>query len=606
MNRPQFYIYGVPDGFNMLSGTPDEILYYQLFYDTTKRGRELRINRKFNGDTIYSYLIYNLVACKGRAGAFFGMSIVFSGNEYCKDTVLLKELFETIYDELIIKADDSEKIISSIDGANAVGRFCVSKFEERKEMCEKIGRIIISNVESKFSNSIGIIDSSFDNRKEGRILTLPFNVDNDSINNALRSYAWVSLSQECKNEPKPQEPHIPAAKQPTGSSKNSNQDSLSVHFINELSQKVGTYKDFIIKALKDMVSYPEIQKKREEINHHLDTIEEYIGRQPELKNLRDDYMSIYKELVEFKPASQPKQPWDNPKLPVTPGGHVSNFKMSDFINKHFSIFVAGICAIFVILAMFVFWPKPDKDDDPSTGGKAQAEITQRTPPAVDSSSQEFNETEFLNLLDNGNYKEAWSLVQKIRDAEKKQQFEYKLQNSYRDWFSQEIKKYENDLQGLYDLKNTIIKYADFNADNQANLALLDDCISPLEAKEREKQAAEKERLQRERDRRAQQQKKEQEDANSQANANNGESGLRVIRIFKANSSYEKAEDATAPGNTITCRRNEHFVIEGARLTGRSDKIEATPNNGQIRIRVPNIGQHKIKLNQVEYTFNVQP
>ena len=146
MNNPKFYIYGVPDGFNMLSGTPEEILYYQLFYDTSKKGREMRINRKSNGETVYSYLIYNLVACKGREGAFLGMSIAFNGNEYCNNPVALKELFEGVYNEVILKADDNDKIISALDGGNAVGRFCITKFDERQEMCEKIGRIIINNV----------------------------------------------------------------------------------------------------------------------------------------------------------------------------------------------------------------------------------------------------------------------------------------------------------------------------------------------------------------------------------------------------------------------------------------------------------------------------
>ena len=181
MNNPKFYIYGVPDGFNMLSGTPDEILYYQLFYDTSKRGREMRINRKTNGETVYSYLIYNLVSCKGREGAFLGMSIVFTGDEYCNNPVSLKELFDGVYNEIIQKSDDKDKIISSINGANAIGRFCISRFDERQDMCEKIGRIIINNVIGELADSISTIDDSFNNSKEGRMLTLPFDADDIGI-----------------------------------------------------------------------------------------------------------------------------------------------------------------------------------------------------------------------------------------------------------------------------------------------------------------------------------------------------------------------------------------------------------------------------------------
>ena len=216
MNNPKFYIYGVPDGFNMLSGTPDEILYYQLFYDTSKKGREMRINRKANGEIVYSYLIYNLVACKGREGAFLGMSITFSGNEYCNNPVALKELFEGVYNEVILKADDKDKIIAAIDGGNAVGRFCITKFEERQEMCEKIGRIIINNVVGELASSIRTIDTSFDNSKEGRILTLPLDADNNSVSQALHSYTWVSLSSECKTIPVPPQPPVISRRGPPG------------------------------------------------------------------------------------------------------------------------------------------------------------------------------------------------------------------------------------------------------------------------------------------------------------------------------------------------------------------------------------------------------
>lgn len=344
MNNLKFYIYGVPDGFNLLSGTPDDIIYYQLFYDTSKRGREMRINRRSNGETVYSYLIYNLVSCKGREGAFLGMSIAFTGNEFCTNCIALRDLFEGVYNEVVLKADDKDKIVEPINGGSAVGKFCIPKFGERREMCEKIGRIIVSNITNELANFIGVIDSSFDNSKEGRILTLPLGVDNTSIEKVLRSYTWVSLSSECKV--------VPILQQSPGGIPATSQDLLSVHFINELTNKVSSYKDFIIQGLKGMVSSSDISSKRNEINHYLSTIEKYAGRQPELTKLKKDYMSIYNEVVDLKPGQQLPPPFiDSQSLPPS---HFAEF--IDLFRQYRLVVISVLCAVVFVIGSIRLFP----------------------------------------------------------------------------------------------------------------------------------------------------------------------------------------------------------------------------------------------------------
>lgn len=610
MNNPKFYIYGVPDGFNMLSGTPEEILYYQLFYDTSKKGREMRINRKANGETVYSYLIYNLVACKGREGAFLGMSIAFNGNEYCNNPVALKELFEGVYNEVILKADDKDKVIAAIEGGNAVGRFCITKFEERQEMCEKIGRIIVNNVISELASSIRTIDTSFDNSKEGRILTLPIDADNVSISQALRSYTWVSLSSECKVTTlplQPVNPHRPSNRKTTPVAVS--QDLLSVHFINELSKKVGSYKDFIIQGLKGLVSFPEISAKREEINHHLDTIEEYVGRQPELTKLKEDYMSIYKELVDLKPQLQ--------KVPPQPGPQpFSRDDEKDGIIKliwpHLSKIIAAFCAVIVITIVVILWPSDNSKSTTPNAGDVE-EIAEKPESGTDDASAAFNENKFQNLLAGADYKAAWSMLQKVDDAEKRRSLELALQNSYREWFNLELDKRQNDLQGLIELKEKITTYSDFNEDDNRHKNLLDAYINPLqervalqerERREREKRLAQQQRGQQERLAREREQR---ESSGGEGNADgtaDSHSRGGVIKIFKAVGEYQKGDQISASGNIIRCKRNDCFVVEGASLTSKSKDIEAVPNGKTIRIRAPKVGSHKIKLNQVEYTFQV--
>ena len=602
MNNPKFYIYGVPDGFNMLSGTPEEILYYQLFYDTSKKGREMRINRKSNGETVYSYLIYNLVACKGREGAFLGMSIAFNGNEYCNNPVALKELFEGVYNEVILKADDNDKIISALDGGNAVGRFCITKFDERQEMCEKIGRIIINNVIGELASSIRTIDTSFDNRKEGRILTLPLDADNNNVSQALRNYTWVSLSSECQTTPIPSQPvdsHRPSGQKSTAVA--INQDLLSVHFINELSKKVGGYKDFIIQGLKGLVSFSEITTKREEINHYLDTIEEYVGRQPILTKLKDDYMSIYKELVDLKPQKQAVPPQIEPN----PFSHNDNENggIMTLIRPYLSRIIAALCAILIIAIAITLWPSDNRQPTHS-GAEDVKEIAEKRDSRTDSST-EFDEKEFQGLLDCADYKAAWSMLQKVENSEKRGRLELALQNSYREWFNDELNKRQKDLQGLIELKKKIAAYADFNEDKNMHNNLLDEYIYPLQERkkeqERQRQLAQQER---EKQEKLARERMQRESSGSASGSATGRSRGSVIKIFKAGVDYQKGEQISVSGNVIKCKRNDHFVIEGATLSWKEEGIEAVPKEDIIRIRVTKVGQFKVKLNQVEYTFQV--
>lgn len=571
--NPKFYIYGVPDGFNMLSGTPSEIPYYQLFYDTSKKGREMRINRKSTGETVYSYLIYNLVACKGREGAFLGMSIVFNGNKYCNNPVSLKELFEGVYNEVILKADDKDKIITAIDGGNAIGRFCITKFEERQEMCEKIGRIIINNVINELASTIRSIDISFNSSKEGRILTLPIDADNMTISQALHSYTWVSLSSECKATPiQLQQVNYHGSLGRKMTTVGVSQDLLSIHFINELSKKVNSYKDFIIQGLKGLVSFSEISAKREEINHYLDTIEEYIGRQHELTKLKEDYMSIYKELVDLKPQWQKVPPQPGPQ-PFPP-----NVDIITFIRRYISIIIAALCVILVIAIVFIIWPS---DDPKSTTHSAEdvKEVAEERESETDETSTTFNKKEFQNLLDGADYKAAWNMLQKLVDAENRESLELTLQNSYRGWFNKELNKCQNNLQALIELKVKIAAYADFNKDNNRHNSLLDGYIKSLQKPNAQL---------------------EKEDAGGKGGAANSKGG--VIKIFKAIGDYQKGEQISASDNVIKCKRNDCFVVEGAKLSSKDTDIEAVPKDDIIRIRVPKVGQFIIKLNQVEYIF----
>lgn len=54
------YIYGVPQGFDFYEKDVQFTDYFKSFYISSRRGRRFLINRKENGETIYTYLRYGM------------------------------------------------------------------------------------------------------------------------------------------------------------------------------------------------------------------------------------------------------------------------------------------------------------------------------------------------------------------------------------------------------------------------------------------------------------------------------------------------------------------------------------------------------------------
>ena len=80
------YIYGVPQGFDFYEKDVQFTDYFKSFYISSRRGRRFLINRKENGETIYTYLRYGMKeVCRQPQHAFFGMSVVMENGTYCPD-----------------------------------------------------------------------------------------------------------------------------------------------------------------------------------------------------------------------------------------------------------------------------------------------------------------------------------------------------------------------------------------------------------------------------------------------------------------------------------------------------------------------------------------
>ena len=100
----ELVIHGVPNG-EQISNCDDKTRkFIGLFYNGSK-GVQTKVSRRPNNDVIYSYLIYgddkaNFVDYGGRAGSYFGMSLVFH-NEYVPDSNQVFNLLKSTYDNYV-------------------------------------------------------------------------------------------------------------------------------------------------------------------------------------------------------------------------------------------------------------------------------------------------------------------------------------------------------------------------------------------------------------------------------------------------------------------------------------------------------------------------
>lgn len=563
MNNLRFYIFGVPDGFNMLSGTPEDIQYYQLFYDTSKKGREMRINRKPNGETVYSYLIYNLVSSKGREGAFLGMSLVFTGNEYCNNPSKLIELFEGVYKEVILKAEDKDKIVMPLNGGNAVGKFCLSRFDDRKDLCNRIGRIVINNVIEELKDFIGKIDASFDNSKEGRVVSLPLNEDGIRIVNALHSYMWVSLSSEVPPTPEPT-PYV---------------ELLDRHFINELEKKKDVYMKSVIKGYEGKVSITDVNAKIREVKGHLDTIEKYVVRQTELIKVKKDYLDVYdsllvlrKKLDDDKDGSIGGRGETPPPPPPPPESLLTRilYWMQNNSKK-----VAGVLAVILAIVLcVVFWPKDEVTEEGSRGGKIIAEEEEeKTNEPVE--TPKFDKKQFNQFLKAYKFQEAWNMAEREEQPSTKNMYETTVRNKFGSWFENQFNNSSQNKSNLQEMLTTIDEYSFIDETYKKRI---NSKIKELDEKQ---------------------------------NSNTEKPKPQVVHIYRANDKYEKTGNPITPkNNAIACKKTDYFVVEGAYKcikVSNKECLEIAHKDSYFQIRINKAAltdKLTVKINEVEYTFNV--
>lgn len=224
MKNPQFYIFGVPDGFDMYNATPERESLFQLMYDSScHEKRKMVIYRNAdNSEVSYIYSRYNMQSVKGRSNSFFGMALTFSDGYYCKDISKLLTLFEKIYSAL------SQNVIltTQINPEAGQARYRIGRFAEATMAVIKIEEFVEDCTHGWFGDCVVKMDDTFRldtqsvSLKHGLYLDTP----SEHIIANMKTASWVYLSERenssqpqhtpKKAQPKPQPQQIPKKSQP--------------------------------------------------------------------------------------------------------------------------------------------------------------------------------------------------------------------------------------------------------------------------------------------------------------------------------------------------------------------------------------------------------
>lgn len=298
----RFYIFGVPDGFDIYQETSNsEIVdYYQCFYDeTVKENTRLAIHRKANGEISYTYLKYHLFSAGNRAGSFIGLSVVFSGGYYA-DVSSLYNLLEHAYNGML---ERGLILRPTANGNSAI--YQTPKFEHEIAEVKRVEALVLNTLNSEeYALEFADWDGSFDSGKPNTQLRIPFQIYNDNpeteqalnlkIAQKLRAYSWLSLSPDyiikptSTTSPKVEDFELDEVLDPE--TKSRCKDDFEVYQKDVLS----AFSEYVSKANDNLNE--KVNSLSTDIRNILLLLNKYVKKECELDKLLEKYKGLSKQL----------------------------------------------------------------------------------------------------------------------------------------------------------------------------------------------------------------------------------------------------------------------------------------------------------------------
>jgi hypothetical protein len=377
----RFYILGVPDGFDLFPAIPEEIQYFQGYYDGSEENAKLTIQRR--GQQIsYSYLRYNLISGGGRGGAFFGMSAVFDGM-YCSDVTKLYRLFEAVFGTIL----ENGILLKAVENNQTM--FGVGALKDAANEINRVESIIRKNLDDKFTADFQPFDPLFRQEKMNMLKRLDIANGNTAILAAMQEYPRLSISPEYKEK-----------EFVTNVITQEELQNLETN-VKAISQAIDSFNDENNKlrnriSVCDKLHEQEKRRKEEEIvllyNELTGKINEYINlcsnweayTQQFLKNqprhdglLKSDeklkayyrkFIGIKEVIQEFKPLIEQIKQKRGPTTDPDPDSDSGPKPTRKVDWQKLSPFIAGVVIIVIIIGL-VIWitPKDDSNNGGATG-----------------------------------------------------------------------------------------------------------------------------------------------------------------------------------------------------------------------------------------------
>lgn len=275
------YISGAPHGFNLYENEAGMDNYFLSFYVSYPKGRRLMINRRKNGDTIYSYIQYGINDEVGRGrNSFFSMSLLFENGKYTADFKILLDFFDKLFEKII-----SDEIILTKDK-----KYKIAKFSDARDYVENIKSVITEFVSQSEIKVESYDDTFLRPSSYEEVADFEDNkVSDNTLLQVLKNYAWVSASN-IDNTPN------------TDPIPNPNPNPIIVLNKGELESKSNDIRNLLLDIYEnpDKYSYNEKIVIRDTIKETIGNIEAYlktiISNEEEYKVFDDIYKTYNKQL----------------------------------------------------------------------------------------------------------------------------------------------------------------------------------------------------------------------------------------------------------------------------------------------------------------------
>lgn len=381
-SKPIFHIFGVPDGFDILNGTPDITPYFQCYYNRREENTKFSIHRDGKGNITYAYLKYNLSSYQSRTGSFFGMSLTFS-NEYCTDPMKLYRLFDFVYADKVLGSNAEKGLLKKIEVESKIqARYLIPNFGSAKDYIQQeIKFVLQNNITKSFANSFRPIGVLFKNDQSHLVAQIPFaDANNEKILSLLHTYNRIAISPDWKSEPNEDGLTTPSPKPKI---------VLAPETIKLYDEYVKNYQSYLIESLAN-VKAANINKARQgqaEIESVLKNLQSGTSTDQRFPQLINDYKVLsgqFAELIQKIADEQNRRPTPPPRNPSPSTKHPIPEPPIPWWKRYLPyIFVFG----FAVLVIFVVVLRNIKIDP--------------TPP-----DKQDHIAEARNHLSKGNYKEA--------------------------------------------------------------------------------------------------------------------------------------------------------------------------------------------------------